>query len=155
MRKVNLLALAAVAGLLMAAPASAGNFVAHLDTASIPGGVIVQSNATGQAVVKDHGDGELSFKVLVAGLQNAVIAHIHCGGVGEVRPPGVLLFPLTLPPIDVNGILAQGPIDVDPDDNPCGWRDNFDVIDAINDGNAYVNIHTAQNPPGEIRGQLE
>ncbi len=151
MRKVNLLALAAVAGLLMAAPASAGNFVAHLDTASIPGGVIVETNATGQAVVKDHGDGELSFKVLVAGLQNAVIAHIHCG---EVGPPGVLLFPLTLPPIDVNGILAQGPIDVIPG-NDCGWADNFDVIDAINDGNAYVNIHTAQNQPGEIRGQLE
>ena len=154
MREVNLLALAAAAGLLMAAPASAGNFVAHLDTASIPGGVTVESNATGQAVVKDHGDGELSFKVLVAGLQNAVVAHIHCGEEGEVGPPGVLLFPLTLPPIDVNGILAQGPIDVIPD-NDCGWADNFDVIDAINDGDAYVNIHTAQNQPGEIRGQLE
>ena len=154
MREMNLIALAALAALLMAAPAFAGNFVAHLDTASIPGGVGVESNATGQAVVKDHRNGELSFKVLVAGLQNAVIAHIHCGEVGEVGPPAVLLFPLTLPPIDVNGILAQGPIEVTPD-NDCGWVDNFDVIDAINDGNAYVNIHTAQNQPGEIRGQLE
>ena len=29
-----------------------------------------------------------------------------------------------------------------------------DVIQAISAGAAYVNIHTSQNPGGEIRGQL-
>jgi hypothetical protein len=28
------------------------------------------------------------------------------------------------------------------------------VIEAIGDGNSYVNIHTAQSPGGEARGQL-
>ena len=30
-----------------------------------------------------------------------------------------------------------------------------DMIQAIVNGNAYVNIHTTQNPGGEIRGQLK
>jgi hypothetical protein len=28
------------------------------------------------------------------------------------------------------------------------------VIKALNDGHAYVNVHTAKNPNGEIRGQV-
>ena len=30
-----------------------------------------------------------------------------------------------------------------------------DMIQAIVNGNSYVNIHTTQNPGGEIRGQLK
>jgi hypothetical protein len=57
-------------------------------------------------------------------------------------------------PIDVNGILAQG--EVEPNvGNACGWLDDFDVILAIEAGDAYVNVHTIQNLSGEIRGQLE
>jgi len=29
-----------------------------------------------------------------------------------------------------------------------------DLLNEIKDGNAYVNVHTTQNPAGEIRGQL-
>lgn len=36
-----------------------------------------------------------------------------------------------------------------------GLPDDWDgVLDAIRDGNSYVNIHTEANPGGEIRGQL-
>ena len=153
MSKLSLFALAAMAGLLAAAQASAGNFVAHLDQKETVPSAAVQTNATGQAVIKNRGEGELSFKVLVAGLQNTVAAHIHCGPVGVAGFIGVTLFGSA--PIDVNGILAQGPITEPDSGNACGWVDNSDVIDAINAGNAYVNVHTLQNLSGEIRGQLE
>ena len=136
----------------VAAPASAGNFVAHLDQKETVPPALVETNAEGQMIVKER-DGELSFKLLVAGIQNAVAAHIHCGDVGVAGPVGVTLF-LSFP-IDVNGILSQGPILAPDPDNACGWEDNFDVIDAIEAGQAYVNIHTLQNLLGEIRGQLE
>jgi hypothetical protein len=29
-----------------------------------------------------------------------------------------------------------------------------DHIDTFNEGNAHVNVHTEQNPNGEIRGQM-
>lgn len=153
MKKPILFALVATAGMALAAQASAGNFVAHLDQDQTAPPAAVQTNATGQAIIKERGDGELGFRVLVAGLENAVAAHIHCGPVGVAGPVGVTLF--LSAPIDVNGILAVGTITEPDAGNACGWSDNFDVIDAIETGNAYVNVHTLQNPPGEIRGQLE
>ena len=137
--------------LVIAAPAWSGNFVAHLDQKETVPTAAVATNATGQAIIKERA-GELSFKILVAGLQNVVAAHIHCGPAGTAGPVGVTLFSSF--PIDVNGILAQG--EVEPNvGNACGWLDDADVIDAIDAGDAYVNVHTVQNLAGEIRGQLE
>ena len=153
MRNPSLFALAATVGMLTAAQASAGNFVAHLDQNETVPAAAVATNATGQAVIKVRSGGELSFKVLVAGLQNVAAAHIHCGAAGVAGPIGVTLF--LSAPIDVNGILAQGPIEEPDPGNACGWLDNFDVIDAIEAGDAYVNLHTLQNLSGELRGQLD
>ena len=152
MRKLSLFVLAA-AITLGAGHASAGNFVAHLDQKETVPLAAVQTNATGQLVVKEQDDANLSYMLSVAGLQNVVAAHIHCAPVGVAGFVGVTLF--LSAPIDANGILAQGPIAAPDLDNGCGWRDNYDVIDAIDTGNAYVNIHTLQNLSGEIRGQLE
>ena len=152
MRKLSLFVLA-VAIMLGAGHASAENFVAHLDQKETVPTAAVQTNATAQLVVKEQDDANLSFMLLVAGLQNVAAAHIHCAPVGVAGFVGVTLF--LSAPIDANGILAQGPIAGPDPGNLCGWLDNDDVIDAIDAGDAYVNIHTLQNLSGEIRGQLE
>jgi hypothetical protein len=137
--------------LAVAAPAWSGNFVAHLDQKETVPPAAVETNAQGQAVIKER-DGELSYKILAAGLQNVVAAHIHCAPAGVAGPVGVTLFASA--PIDVNGILAQGEVETNVG-NACGWLDDGDVIDAIEAGGAYVNVHTLQNLAGEIRGQLD
>lgn len=56
-----------------------------------------------------------------------------------------------------NGILAQGVIT---QANMVGTGPNLGLtfeglIEKIKAGNAYVNVHTAQFGPGEIRGQIK
>ena len=52
------------------------------------------------------------------------------------------------------GILAQGPLLSTDSGNGCGWASLDDLIDAFMFGEAYVNVHTLANLPGEIRGQV-
>jgi len=51
--------------------------------------------------------------------------------------------PPQLRPGRTDGILAEGTFTPTPE-----------LLAAIETGNAYVNVHTAQLPAGEIRGQL-
>lgn len=112
----------------------------------------VDSDAAGQAIVKLR-DGELSFKLIVANIEDAFVAHIHCGAEGQNGPPGVTLFGPTTP-TSQNGILAQGEISGPDAGNGCGWTTLADVIAAIESGDTYVNVHTTAHGGGEIRGQL-
>ena len=56
--------------------------------------------------------------------------------------------------VDVNGRLASGSIQAGDLINDLAGHPLEDLIVAIEDGNAYVNVHTVAHPGGEIRGQL-
>jgi hypothetical protein len=81
----------------------------------------------------------------------AVAAHIHCGEVGVPGPVGVTLF--------AGAMGTEGEVEgtfTGPDaGNNCGWEDLADVLGAMATGDTYVNVHTTQNGPGEIRGQID
>ena len=67
-------------------------------------------------------------------------------------PVGVTLF--SGGPVTRDGVLVQAPLsDVNPG-NACGWTGLNDLIEAMDAGNTYVNVHTLSNLPGEVRGQL-
>jgi hypothetical protein len=55
------------------------------------------------------------------------------------------------------GPLATGTITADEVVGPLETEDDplSALMEAINAGNAYVNVHTTQFPPGEIRGQID
>lgn len=84
------------------------------------------------------GTGTLTFGGLTG---PATAAHIHMGTVGNAGPVQVPLCGAGTP---------QGCTD--------GVRTPLNLTNAqlnrIKAGQYYVNVHTAQNPPGEIRGQL-
>ena len=148
----TLIALLAVAGSAMARPL---NFRAHLS-----GGQEnppVATTATGQVVFQlDSSGTNLSFKLIVANIENVFASHIHCGPVGVNGPVGVTLF--SGPPDGgrVDGILSQGTISAPNPGNACGWTTLDDVVSAMSSGNTYVNVHTNPGfPPGEIRGQIQ
>ena len=115
----------------------------------------VNTAALGNAVVVVNPNG-VSYTLVVNNAVDVLAAHIHCAPFGVNGPVGVTLFVFAGSPVTKNGVLASGPIlgTDTPDDNPCGWEDLDDLIDAMESGDTYVNVHTLANLGGEIRGQL-
>jgi len=109
---------------------------------------------------------ELSFILIVANIRNVVASHIHCGAFGVSGPVGVNLFIVGAPGGGrVNGVLTRGVATGPNSGNACGWSTLSDVITAMDNGDAYVNVHTNDGveptntgpgdfPGGEIRGQI-
>lgn len=117
---------------------------------------VVPVNTTMQGIAKFHlnGSGNLDFKLVVTKIGSPVVAaHIHCGVVGVNGPVGVTLYPG--PATTMNGMLAKGTITAPNAGNACGWGNVAAVVSAIQAGITYVNVHTAANLGGEIRGQIK
>jgi len=120
----------------------------------------VETNAQGQAIFQVNRDrSEMKFKVIVANIENVHMAHIHLGQADKNGPVVVWLYPEG-PPQQViegrfQGTLAEGVITADNLVGMLAGSEIEDLIEEIRAGNTYVNVHTTQNPPGEIRGQIE
>lgn len=119
------------------------------------------TTATGTATFTVNG-AALNYTVNVTNLQNAVVSHIHVAPVG-VNGPVRLNLCGTGAPLPActsgTGVLVMGT-------NGTTIDITFDeLLTAMREGNAYVNVHTddLQNGPntgpgdmasGEIRGQI-
>jgi len=133
------------------------NYRAHLS-----GGQEVppnESHATGQVVFKLSKDGtELSYKLLVANLENILQAHIHIAVEGANGPVVVWLYPSAPPssliPGTTNGLLHEGVITVADFRGILAGSQMSDLVDLMAANNTYVNVHTTLYPGGEIRGQV-
>ena len=82
------------------------------------------------------------------------MAHIHNGKQGENGPPVVPLFKSESPTVLINGKLANGNITPSMLEGPMAGKQLSDLSIAMSNGTTYVNVHTEQNPNGEIRGQI-
>lgn len=133
------------------------NFAAHLTGAQeVPSN---DSKATGQAVFKLNKAGdELSYRLIVAHLENVLMSHIHVAPAGENGPVVAWLYPSAPPPALIpgfsNGILQTGVITADDLVGDLSGEDLSELVDLMKEGNTYVNVHTSQFLPGEIRGQI-
>jgi len=144
---VGLLALGAIAlpATATAAPARTNLFIAHLvgDQETPPNA----SAAQGQVIMHLNADGTVSYKLIVANITNVLMAHIHGAPRAVAGPIRQWLYPAGPPqqllPGRTDGTLAEGTFTPTPE-----------LLEAIESGNAYVNVHTLQHPGGEIRGQL-
>lgn len=133
------------------------NFRAHLSGGEeVPP---VTTEATGQAIFQLSKDGtELSYKLIVANIQNVSMAHIHVAPEGVNGPVVVWLYPSGPPPQLIpgrsSGILGEGVITSDNLVGPLVGHSLSDLVELIQAGETYVNVHTSQFPAGEIRGQI-
>lgn len=133
------------------------NFRAHLSgDQEVPSN---ESIAQGQAIFQLSKNGtELSYKLIVANIDNVRMAHIHVGAAGTNGPVRVWLYPSAPPmmviPGTTNGILAEGVITAANLLGPLAGQPLSVLVELMQAGNTYVNVHTDAYPPGEIRGQI-
>jgi hypothetical protein len=93
----------------------------------------------------------VDFNVNATNIQGVTAGHIHQGAVGENGEVVVPLFNFDTPQ---DMVSENGTITAEMLTGPMEGMTIADLINAMKEGNTYVNIHTEQNPNGEIRGQL-
>jgi CHRD domain len=107
------------------------------------------SKATGTASFVLTGN-SLHYTVTVHGLSGpATMAHIHVGAMGKSGPP-VFVFDIKKV---ASGELATGDVDLSKEVSKGVSGDSLKTL--LSNGHAYVNVHTAAHPGGEIRGQIQ
>lgn len=124
---------------------------------------VVNPGHVGTATASAHFASDLSsveVVLKVKGGANVVAAHFHCARPGVNGP---IAFGLFSPgPLEFDGSQARGTL----------TNENFNGFDcmpsvgrpvnniaalahAMRDGLIYINVHTLDNPGGEVRGQMQ
>ena len=116
--------------------------VPPVDTQAVGEAILVQDLPLNQTI---------HHFVNVTGIEGATQGHIHSGAAGENGPIVVTLFNFDSPQSTVlqNGTFAASNLE-----GPMQGKTIPDLIAAMKNGSTYVNVHTEQNPDGEVRGQI-
>jgi hypothetical protein len=116
----------------------------------------VDSDAQGAAIFRTSNDGtELNYTLIVANIEDVTAAHIHLAPRGENGDIVAFLFDPEEPTEGrTNGVLAEGTITSEDLVGPLAEATLSELIDEMEAGNTYVNVHTVEHLSGEIRGQI-
>ena len=114
------------------------SFKANLDTRQeVPKESGASMRASGSFTATVTGT-KLTWKLTFDHLTgSAIAAHVHSGKKGAAGPVIVALCGPCKSPVSGTAKVTAA------------------VIKALESGNTYVNVHTAKNPGGEIRGQVK
>jgi len=138
------------AGIAAAAAISACSTVQSVMPDWMPGSGAIKVNLSGSEEVPPlsvPGSGSGSFRIAEDGAitgsvttkdVQGTMAHIHRGAKGTNGP--------VIVPLDKNGDTYSA---------PAGRKLTAQQIEDLKKGNLYVNVHTARNKGGEVRGQLQ
>ncbi len=155
----------AVAALMLAGLAIAGshtkNFKASLDGYHETS-LSLSTAGTGSFRARLNHDGDqLTYELQYSGLEggNILFAHVHLGQIGTTG--GVMFFlcggggrpACPAAPATVTGTVSASDI-IGPSGQGVAPGEFEEAIEAMRNGSAYANVHTATYPSGEIRGQI-
>jgi hypothetical protein len=123
----------------------------------------VDSTGKGRAVFIIDADNEtVKYIVMATRIDEVTESHIHLAAAGQNGPPVAFLFDFDDVPLNIGaategttrGFVSHGTItqaDLLP---TVPGLTMAGLIDALLNGGAYVNVHTLDFIPGEIRGQI-
>ena len=98
----------------------------------------VTTSASGTGTITVAADKSVSGTVKTTGIEGTA-AHIHVGASGQSGPPIITLNK------GADGVWSV----------PAGSKLTDDQYANFKSGNLYVNVHSAEHKPGEIRAQLK
>lgn len=134
--KTTLLSGGLITALAVASGAWAGDVKVTLSGAEEVPAVTTSANGTGTLTIKD--DKTVTGSVTTQGIVGTA-AHIHLAPAGKNGPPVITLTKTSDSEWSV----------------PEGSKLTDEQYAAYKAGGLYVNVHSAANKPGEIRGQLK
>ena len=155
---ITLLVLMTLLATMGTALASESSTVYRTGLSSEPAGS--GSDAHGNAVFMFKDDGsQMKYKLVINGLDDLTMAHIHVAAdPGGDGPPVLWLYPDGPPPSLIpgtfNGLLGSRTVTPGDLTGAAGVASFEDLKSAIEEGRAYVNVHTLAFPAGEIRGTI-
>jgi hypothetical protein len=115
----------------------------------------VESSATGKAEFTPPVNETIKYRINITGISAATGAHIHAGQEGENGDVVAELMTDTTKNKDTSyGMTIRGNLSDSSLKGPMQGKTLQDLVTAMDSGETYVNIHTTQNPEGEIRGQI-
>ena len=116
----------------------------------------VQTKANGEGEFTKVANATMKYRVNVTGISNATGAHIHMGKMGANGDvvADLLNTPTSKDKDTAYGMIIRGNISDSSLKGPMQGKTLNDLATAIESGNIYVNVHTAEHQNGEIRGQL-
>jgi CHRD domain-containing protein len=98
----------------------------------------VTTSASGTGTIKIAADKSVTGTIKTTGIDGTV-AHIHVGAPGQSGPPIITLNK------EAGGVWSV----------PEGSKLTDEQYASFKAGNLYVNVHSAEHKPGEIRAQLK
>lgn len=101
----------------------------------------VTASSSGKAYVTYNSVSSSLDYVLITNALTATAAHLHSGATGSA---GAVLYSLTTPVAGAGSVTTTGTVTVSATD-----------AQTLKAGNTYINIHTAANANGELRGQVQ
>jgi hypothetical protein len=116
----------------------------------------VETSATGEAEFTAPANDTIKYRINVTGIMNASAAHIHMAKEGENGDviADLLNTPSSKEKDTAYGMIFRGNLTDSSLKGEMQGKTLDDLAAAMDSGDAYVNVHTAEHPDGEIRGQL-
>ncbi len=124
---------------------SGGNEVPPVNTKA-SGDVMFELNAKGD---------QMNYIINIKGMNDVQMAHIHKGKAGENGPPIITLYMSSSTASKGNNLTITDKFISSQFEGSLQGKQMSDLLDLLKNKEAYVNVHSAQNPDGEIRGTIE
>ena len=93
----------------------------------------------------------ITYAINATNIEGVTAGHTHLGKQGENGPIVVTFFKYDSP---TNEVSENGTITADQLEGPMKGKRVSDLALAVANGTLYINIHTNENPNGELRGQV-